>query len=179
VGAFVFSDRFSQVRAAGIEASAEQVKALYLYNFSVFIEWPTNKFAKTNSPIVIGVLADRDVETELGKIARKVPAGSRPLLIRRLTANADFTECHIVFIGHDQRLDPVLAKLKSVQGILTVAEHEQFGQRGGMINIVLDEDQLRYEINRVATEKAGLKPSAQLIRHALKVIASEPDKGVR
>ena len=33
------------------------IKAAYLYNFAMFVDWPVASFARRDSPIVIGVLA--------------------------------------------------------------------------------------------------------------------------
>ena len=40
--------------------SAEyQLKAVFLFNFAQFVEWPASAFPDPNAPLVIGVLGDR------------------------------------------------------------------------------------------------------------------------
>jgi hypothetical protein len=46
--------------------------------------------------------------------------------------------------------------------VLTVGESDEFARRGGMINFVLEQDKVRFEINVSRVEQGGLKLSAQL-----------------
>jgi hypothetical protein len=166
-----------RLTAAALEKPEEDVKAAYLYNFGVFTEWPASKFSKADSPFVIGVLGDRDVERAMDKVARTNLVNGRVMQVRRVTLTTDLNEVHMIFVGREQNLDPVLARLRAVRGLLTVGENNQFAARGGMFNLVLEKGEtMRYEINPPALEKAGLKPKALLIRSALRVISAEKTK---
>src|SRR5437868_3986175 len=45
--------------------SEYQVKALFLFNFAKYVDWPANTFAAANTPIVIGVLGENKIENSL------------------------------------------------------------------------------------------------------------------
>src|SRR4051794_12403290 len=49
---------FGAARTSRAEAaySEYQVKALFLFNFAKYVDWPAETFATTNAPITIGVL---------------------------------------------------------------------------------------------------------------------------
>ncbi len=44
--------------AQGANSKEYQVKAVFLYNFAHFTEWPTAVLGEANSPLVIGILGD-------------------------------------------------------------------------------------------------------------------------
>src|ERR1700748_2574193 len=55
---------FSLIFSIGFKCEAQsspseyQIKAAFIYNFARFIEWPTQAFADTSSPMVIGILGE-------------------------------------------------------------------------------------------------------------------------
>jgi len=49
---------------------------------------------------------------------------------------------------------------------MTVGEVEDFARDGGVINFVLRENKVRFEINVSAAERAGLKISSKLLKLA-------------
>jgi hypothetical protein len=51
--------------------------------------------------------------------------------------------------------------------ILTVGEKKGFASRGGMINFIVVENKVRFEINPHAVETAALKISSQLLKLAI------------
>jgi hypothetical protein len=159
----------------------DELQAVYLTQFGKFVEWPTNKTSLTNAPFVIGVLGNKGVAEELDKLAPKLKVNGRAINIRRLAPNADFSQCHILYIGRDADYAPILANLKPA-GILLVGEHDRFAYRGGMINFVLDQGTVKFQANpRVAT-KAGLEiksPLLDVVREWKMIINTEPQKGSR
>jgi hypothetical protein len=175
---------FAPQRAFAAKSSQftdDELKAVYLTQFGKFVEWPTNKTSLTNAPFVIGVLGNRGVADELDKLAPKINVGGRAINIRRLAANADFSQCHILYIGRDADYAPILANLKPA-GILLVGEHDRFAYRGGMINFVLDQKTVKFQANpRVATS-AGLEiksPLLDVVKEWKMLITTELQKGGR
>ena len=61
---------------------------------------------------------------------------------------------------------------------LTVGEVEQFARRGGIINFVLKDNKVRFEINRAKAIESGLKLSSKLLKLAM-IVEGEKDKGER
>jgi hypothetical protein len=81
--------------------------------------------------------------------------------------------CHIVFIPVTEK-DQAARIVKSLRGsgTLTVGECEGFAVRGGIINFTLEGGNVRFEINRLAAERAGLKISSRLLNLA-KVVTEQ------
>lgn len=147
-----------------------QLKAAFLYNFTKFVEWPSHRFAQTNSPIVIGVLGRNPFGDELEKIVKDRKVNGRDILVTNITASAGVKAVHMVFIsaGEEERWRETLASLRNT-AVLTVGESAVFAQTGGMINFTLQADKVRFEINQNRADAAGLKFSAQLLKLATAV----------
>lgn len=144
-----------------------QLKAAFLYNFTKFVEWPSHRFAETNSPIIIGVLGRNPFGEDLEKIVKDRKVNGRDIQVTNITAVAGVKTVHIVFIsaGEEERWGEALASLRNT-AVLTVGESASFARMGGMINFTLQADKVRFEINQEPADAAGLKFSAQLLKLA-------------
>src|SRR4029434_5902976 len=62
-----------------------QVKAAFLVNFPKYVDWPTNAFANTNSPITVGIFGDNNVANEFATMIEGGRAvGGRPVILKRI-----------------------------------------------------------------------------------------------
>ena len=147
------------------KAPEYSLKAAYLFNFTQFIEWPSNRFASTEAPIVIGVLGDDPFGAALDQAVKGKIVGARSLEIRRLKQTNDVRGCHILFVcgSEAKRVAEILAA-SDKQGILTVSDLDRFAEQGGTINFYTENNKVRFKINLSAAERAGAKISSQLLR---------------
>jgi hypothetical protein len=53
--------------------------------------------------------------------------------------------------------------------VLTVADAPEFGQAGGMIQLVVEESKVRFDINLAVAKRSRLRISAQLLHLARRV----------
>jgi len=60
--------------------------------------------------------------------------------------------------------------------VLTVGETVDFLEVGGIINFIVEEKKIRFEINVAAARKAGLKVRSKLLRLAKRVVREKPSK---
>ncbi|HWA10945.1 MAG TPA: YfiR family protein [Opitutaceae bacterium] len=156
--------------AASVELAAAreyQVKAVFLFNFAQFVDWPPAAFAEPNTPLVIGVLGDDPFRNYLDETVRGETANARPIVIERFRRVEDIKTCHVLFISRSEtgRLDQIFANLRG-RNILTVGDAEGFAQHGGMIRFVIDNNKVRFRINLEAAKAANLTISSKLLRPA-------------
>lgn len=147
-----------------------QVKAAFLYNFTKFVEWPPRRFANAAAPIVIGVLGAIPLGRELESIVRDRKVNGRGIVIVYPTTAEEAKAAHAVFIaaGEEKRMDTELATLIS-EGVLVVGESGQLAALGSTIVFKTVDDKVRFEIDLIAAERAGLKISSQLLKLATHV----------
>jgi hypothetical protein len=140
-----------------------EVKAVYLYNFAKFVEWPAAAFDKPQTPYSICVLGT-DPFGELLDIAAAESVQGRRMTVRRLTDAKAAAGCHILYVGPSERrkLPEIFQNLGKFP-TLTVGEDDDFTRAGGCMRFFRLGDTVRFEINVEATERARLKVSAKLL----------------
>jgi hypothetical protein len=141
------------------------VKADYLLNFALLCKWPTERAISPDAPLVIGVLGDDAVATELRQIAENQT--NIPFNVRTLSRAGDELGCHLVFIGSSSTPKRA-AMLDTLRGqpILTVGESADFLAQGGILAFRRDEGRLRFAARPTSAQVAGLTLSSQLLRLA-------------
>ena len=144
-----------------------QVKAVFLFNFSQFVDWPPAAFADNRAPLVIGVLGDDPFGATLDEIVRGETVNGRSLVVRRYQSIDQVAACHILFIDRSQQaqLEAIVAALKN-RSVLTVGDFEDFARRGGMVRFVTVGNRIRLRINLAAAQQAELDISSKLLRPA-------------
>lgn len=149
------------------QAPEYQVKAVFLFNFAQFVDWPAEAVADSAAPLVIGILGDDPFGGFLDATVRGEHVGARPLHLRRYGKVEDIETCDILFISRSEgkRMRTILASLKD-RPILTVSDADRFAERGGMIRLVTDKHHIRLQVNLEAAQGAHLTISSKLLRVA-------------
>ena len=147
-----------------------RIKAAFLYNFAKFVEWPPEAFEDNDSVLILGVFGDDPFGAALQSLRGKTVRG-RSLTIKRFDSLLDLDQCHILFITSSAQQQQQKA-LESLEGsnVLTVGEIQRFAEMGGIINFVVRNNKLRFEINLDAGKRAGLMISSQLLKLADSVV---------
>lgn len=151
-------------------ASESELKAAYLYNFILFSEWPKTAFEGESTPFIIHVYEDDAFTAKLKKDLKDKKAHGRSFQVETINSPADAKGSHVIYIpASENRRIPQL--LESVKGkpVLTVGDSPQFLEQGGIINFLVHEKQLRFEINVAAAEKGDMSISSKLLRLAITV----------
>lgn len=151
-------------------AKEHQLKAAYIYNFTKFVEWPAQRSADPNSPLLIGVVGQGALHEEIAAVIKDRKVNGRPLAVRLIETPAAARSVHLLFLGasEDARLPGFLDALAGAN-VLTVGESDRFARQGGMINFLVEKEKLRFDINMVTAGRAGLNVSAQLQKLAKSV----------
>ncbi len=153
--------------------SENQLKAVFLFQFSQFVDWPARAFAQPGDPFVIGLLGGDPFGAILDDLVRSETATGRAIVVRRLGAPAEARSCQIVFVatGAEKALaEAALGK----QPVLTVGESPEFDREGGMILFVRERSRVRLRINLGPALQAGLTISSKLLRVADQVEGLPP-----
>lgn len=152
--------------AWGQQVSEYRVKAAFLYNFAKFVDWPACNHCYDADVFTIGILGQdpfgEEIKTIVGKRVK-----DRTLMVLRAATLDELKTCQVIFISGSFRKDlpKILQKLRG-RPILTVGDMPGFAEAGGMINLYMADNKVRFEINPVAAEQAKLKISSQLLKLA-------------
>lgn len=145
----------------GEEANAK-IKAIYIYNFTKYIEWPDDY--KEGSFVIGFIGKNTALFTELSKMADSKKAGNQEIAIKNISTLDDNSKYNIVFIlsENSNQLGEVLAKSKG-KSTLIVTEKDGLISKGAGINFVVRDSKQKIETNKTNIEKSNLKVAKTLI----------------
>jgi hypothetical protein len=154
----------------GLAADApteNQVQAVFLYNFSHFVEWPAQAFTAPSDPFVIGILGTDPFGARLDEAIRNEQVNGHPLMVRRFHSIAEVNNCQILFVDRSEteRLGQILSALDH-RSTLTVSQADGAAQRGVMIQFATENNRIRLRINVESARASGLTISSKLLRPA-------------
>ena len=154
----------TRLTAESSTASEAQIKAVFLFNFAKYVDWPPAAFSNATTPITIGVMGSDPLGDDLRRDVEGKTINGRPFVIKHLEADSELDGCQILFISRSEasRIGGILDKASALH-ILTVGENEPFARNGGMISFVLKNGNVRLAINLTAARKAGLTISSRLL----------------
>jgi hypothetical protein len=144
------------------------VKATYLYKFAPFVEWPASAFASPDSPIVICVSGKDPFGQELDRAISGQRIGTRSIVVRHVVKIDPDSGCQLLYAGgsSDQSAADTLDAVRG-QAVLTVSDAATDPKDRGIINFVIDNGKVRFEIDERAAAQNHLAISSKLLSLAL------------
>lgn len=164
--------------ALGQSATEYQVKAAFLFNFAKFVEWPADAFTTPDTALQICLLGQDPFGTDFEQIIEDKTVNGHRIELIHPSGIPQARSCQILFThsADKQRMKDILQGVKGAS-VLTVGDTTGFAAMGGIINFVLDDNRVRFEINLEAAEQAHLKLSARLLTVAKVVLSDEGNRG--
>jgi len=156
---------------AGTAAAADdnrlleyEVKATYLYKFAPFVQWPSSAFDSPSSPLQLCVAATEAVGDVVERAAAGQSAGEHPVAVRRVPAAARVSGCHILYLA-GTRAASTAAALDAVRGtpVLTVTDGAGERDPHGVVNFVIRENRVRFQIDNQEAAENSLLISSKLL----------------
>jgi hypothetical protein len=143
------------------------VKAVFLYNFTRYIQWPE---ALEPEGLTIVVFGESAIVPPLQEIARKAVPTQTPIVVRQCLEIGRIGRPRVLFIARSA-VPQIAWVLESVRGtdVLTIGESEGLAARGVAINFVEREGTVKFEMNERSLKEAGIKVSSQLLKLAILV----------
>jgi hypothetical protein len=156
---------------ADAQAAREaEVKSAFVFNFLLYVDWPKSAFPDDGAPYVVAVLGGDGFGGQLERTLEGKTAQGRPVKVRKVAEAAEAAGAHVVLLPKqetDRR--PELIGAFAGRPVLLVTESEGLARKGAACNFVVEEQRVRLEVNVGATEKAGLRMSAKLLKIARRV----------
>ncbi len=155
------------LRAEAPVSKEYQVKAVFLFNFAQFVQWPPKSFTSAGDPFYIGILGEDPFDAFLDETVKGEKVDGHPLVIRRYGNVEEATGCQILFISRSEagRMADILSSLKG-RNILTVADSGNFIENGGVVYFVTEGKKIHFKISLEAAKQAKLTISSQVLRLA-------------
>jgi hypothetical protein len=141
-----------------------QVKAAFIYNFAKFVEWPGNAGV---SAITFCVFGDELLAGALERTVTGKTIEGHILVVNRNPDPSNAAHCDVAFIGGNgtKGTDDLLQAVARA-GVLTVGDGERFAQGGGMIQLIRQDNKLRFAVNVDSVGRYGVRVSSKLLQLA-------------
>jgi hypothetical protein len=146
------------------------VKAVFLYRFAQYVQWPAEALAAQK--FTIAVLGADEVATRLEELLPKHPILGLPAQVKRISDVRQIDSAQTLYVGRNYHgnLHALIAALGD-RPVLVVSDAEGGLEAGSVVNFVLSDQHVRFEISTAAASRAGLKISAELLAVATHIKA--------
>lgn len=151
-------------RATAQSNSESDLKAMFIYNFVKYVEWPPSG----GSSFRIGVVGDSPVSDALRKVAEQKRALGKPIEVVTL-APGQWTDVHVLFIVGNTAVEDAIAHYNN-RAALIITESNRRMPKGSMINLINRDNKIRFELNLIEAKESNLRIASQLANLADKVI---------
>ncbi|MBI5178248.1 MAG: YfiR family protein [Nitrospinae bacterium] len=157
--------RAGEAKATALVATPMQVKAAYLYNFSLFVEWPSGSFESDTSDIRLCVLGDDPFGNLLEQTLRDRQAKGRKFNIRRSKSPQELLGCHILYVSPSGGNHEQLRKITGANTLI-VGDAPGLAEKGAILNFFTEDQRIRFEVNIASARKSGFIISARMLQVA-------------
>ena len=151
---------------ASSQTSITQAEAIFLFNFTKMVEWPLEY---QHNEFVVGVCGNQEAFETIHKYFQGKNVGSQPVKVIFYQFAENVGKCHMLFVSFGKSND--LTTIKGRVGsnkTLIVSERTGALKEGAVINFVVLEDKLKFELNTQNASKYGLKILSELKNMATK-----------
>ncbi len=142
-------------------AQEAKFKALFMYNFTRYLEWPPEK---QKGDFVIGIFGTSPITQELKIIAEKKKVGVQNIVIKELSSAAEMAECNILYVPENRsaKIEEIKANC-SGKGTILITDNPSIPKNLFGINYVNIEGKQSFEINKKNIESQGVKINSTLL----------------
>ena len=152
-----------------------EVKAMFVYNFLKFVEWPSESI-RTKDPFVVLIIGDGPTADATERFLESKTIGERTLFVRRTKWDQSLAGARAVFvIERDPKRLHLILEAAAAAGVLTIGEGESFATRGGVIGLLVENRKVRFDVDTTAAQVAGLRVSSKLLA-LTRVVRSSSDR---
>ncbi len=144
------------------------IKGILLEKFSRFVEWPEyDNVNISQDPFIIGVIGRNPFDPDLETLYENRLIKSKAVEIKHISYIHDVEQCNLLFIARSEkyRLPQIVDKVRNMP-ILTISDSDEFSGKGIIINIKLEDEKIRFDIDESAAHNSGLSVSHLLLKEA-------------
>ena len=150
------------------QAAEHAVKAAFVFRFGEYVEWPDGTFADADAPLRIGVVGADPVATELERIAAGLRVGGRRVVVVRPPPGSDADGLQVLFVGGPGG-DAAAPSANGTPPLLTITEVAGAMPRDSVINLVVVDGKVRFDVSLSLAQSRGLRVSSRLLALARRV----------
>lgn len=143
-------------------SQVDKFKSVFTLNFIRYIGWPEET---KQGDFVIGVVRDKEMVSWLTKQSAGKKFGFQSVVIKEFRSAEEVTDCQVIYVSSNVNFSKNAAAIVNKVGgknTLIISESDGATKFGSMINFVIREDKLKFEIHKANAAKFGLQISSKL-----------------
>ena len=143
------------------EAQVAKFKAMFTLNFIRYIGWPEES---KSGDFVIGVIRDKEMADWLRDQSNGKKFGFQDVVIKEFRSVEDVVDCQVIYVsaGTNFARNATAINSKVNDKTLIITDAENATNSGSMINFVVREEKLKFELHKANASKQGIQFSNKL-----------------
>jgi len=155
--------------AISAENKVSSLKVAYIYNIAKFTRWPSSTWSKADDPFFLCAYGSDDVSNELNVLTNK-RIDTHPISVVQVKSDQDYQHCNAFYISTDDRnLYRYLLSKINLQLVLTITDQNPYFEYGGFINLVEENNRLRFQVSNQQLSTTELVLSSKLLKLSILV----------
>jgi hypothetical protein len=151
------------------ELSEYDLKTAFLYQFTLYVEWPVTRLRNTSEPLVFGVVGTREMANNLQQLTASNVQG-HPIEVRELAPGDDVSDLHVLFVTKEQEANSTaMLRDATAHSVLAVTENTNGLPEYSVINFALVDGKVRFDVSLTNAQMAKLGISSRLLQIARSV----------
>ena len=149
------------------KAQIAQFQALYIYNFAKNTGWPAED---SNKELVITVIGDNQLATELNKLAATKSIGARKVVIKEASTTSGIQKSDIIFLGEakSNQINSLMSAQNGHKNLIVCGKKGLCAQGAG-ISFLSEGGKLKFEISNKNISRRGLQVSQKMLTLGISV----------
>jgi len=144
------------------ETDLAKFKSMFILNFIRHLDWPESS---KKGDFAIGIIGDKKMVNNLKNLSSGKKYGYQDIIIKELSETDDKSGCQIIFVSSDlsaSKFKAVVESVKNNSKTLIISDKDGATDIGSMINFVIKNDKLMFEINTKVVDSQGITLSSSL-----------------
>lgn len=151
------------------ELSEYDLKTAFLYQFTLYVQWPEDRLGAAGEPIVFGVVGADEMAGNLQQLTTNNVQG-HPIEVRELAPGADVSDLHVLFVTQEQEANAAtMLRDAAANSVLAVTENSDGLPPNSVINFALVDGKVRFDVSLTNAQTADLEISSRLLQIARSV----------
>lgn len=156
-------------RGAAQSAREYEVKAAFVSSVMKFVQWPESAPLSSQKQVRIAVLGSGAGAVVAASLQGATLKGL-PIVVHSYDRASDLQACHVLYVAAEAEKE-LAAALRAVEGraVLTITEVDAEAPPASVINIVVIDTKLAFQVNLDVADKSGIRLGANLLSLAKRV----------
>ena len=155
------------ILSLGARAQNERIKALFIYNFTKYIEWPA---AYKQGDFIIAVVGETAVFDQLVTNTATRKVATQSIVVKKYNKPKEVERCNILYMAHDKAgtIKEAVERIKDWNTLL-ITDSAPSGNLEFGLNFVNTEGKQTFEVNTSFLDQKKLGYNQELLRLGVKV----------